>query len=135
MTRFRLYTENAQEGENVMCPVASQGNEKRHSINWLSMKELYNAIDKLFVPILCPAVFDAATRGKIPTPSELQQLLSMGDHRLDRLSLLLPVLPGLPVHTTQNVAPKLGLAKGSTGTVAGYQRIQYLSPCLFRNAQ
>ncbi len=40
---------------------------------------------------------------------------------LDRLALLLPVLPGLPVHITKNMAPKLGLANGSPGTVVGYQ--------------
>ncbi len=35
-----------QERENVICPLSSQGNTSRHSINWLSMKELYDAIDK-----------------------------------------------------------------------------------------
>ncbi len=72
-------------------------------------------------PILCPAVFNAATRGKTQTKSELEQLLSLGDHKLDRLSPLLPVLPGLPVNITQNTAPKLGRANGSTGTIVGYQ--------------
>ncbi len=33
----------------------------------------------------------------------------------------MPVLPGLPVHITQNIAPKLRLDNGSTGTIVGYQ--------------
>ncbi len=100
------------------------------------MKELHNAIDKQVAPILCPDMFNAATRGKTPTNSELEQLLSLGDHKLDKLSPLLPVLPGLPVHITQNIAPKLGLANGSTGTVVAinFQKIQHLRPCRFRNA-
>ncbi len=85
------------------------------------MKEIYNAIARQFAPILCPAMFNAATRGKTPTNSELEQLLSLVDHKLDRLSPLLPVLPGMPVHITQNTAPKLGLANGSIGTIVGYQ--------------
>ncbi len=96
-----------QEGENVMCSFITRRNNSRHSITCISMKELFNAMDKQFVSILCKAVINAATRGKIRTPSDLDQLLSMEDHKLDRLSPLLPVLPGFPVHITQNVAPNL----------------------------
>ncbi len=46
------------------------------------MQESYNAIDKTFVPILCPSGFNAAKRGNIPNPFELEQLLSMADHKL-----------------------------------------------------
>ncbi len=49
------------------------------------------------------------------TPSE------HGDYKLDILSPLAPVLPGVPVHITQNAAPKLWLGNGSTRTVVGYQ--------------
>ncbi len=73
-------------------------------------------LTKKCAPILFPAVFNAAKRGKKPTKSELEQLISLGDHKLDRQSPLLPVLPGLPVHISQNIASKLGLAIGSTGT-------------------
>ncbi len=113
--------ENVQEEENVIFPVACQGNNSRHSINWLSMKELLNATKRKSTPILCSPVFDGAIRGKRPTKSELEQLLGLGDHKLNRLSPLLPMLPGLPVHITQNIAPKIGLANGSTGTIVGYQ--------------
>ncbi len=40
---------------------------------------------------------------------------------VDRRSPLGSVPPGLSVHTTQNVAPKLGLANGCTGKVVGTQ--------------
>ncbi len=83
-----------------MCPLATQRNQNTH-YNWLSMKESYNATDKQFVPILCPAAFNAATRGKKPTLSGLYQLLSSEYHKLDTLSPLLPVHPGLPVQITQ----------------------------------
>ncbi len=70
---------------------------------------------------LRPAAFDGAIGGKRPMKSELEQLLGPGDHKPNRLSPLLPVLPGLPVHITQNIAPKLGVATGSTGTIVGCQ--------------
>ncbi len=95
-----------------MCPVASQGNSSRHSFYWLSIKELCKSIDKQFASILFSAVFNAAARGKKPINSELEQ------HKLD-ISML-QVIPGLPVHITKNIAPKLGLANGSTVTVIGY---------------
>ncbi len=47
---------------------------------------------------------------------------------------MLPVLPSLPVHITQNIAPKLGQAIGSTGTVGGYQfpKIKIFKPLSFQ---
>ncbi len=109
-----------QQENNVLFPVACQENYSRHSINWLRMKALFNAIGRKYSPMFCPAVFNAATKGKRPTKSELEQILSLGDHKLDRLSPLLPVLPGLAAHTTQNRAPKLSLANVSTTTIVGY---------------
>ncbi len=103
-----------------MSRLATQGNHSKHS-NYLNMKDIYNATDKQFVPILCPVAFNAATRELKPTLSDLEQLLSMEDHKLGRLSPLLPVRHGVPVHITQNTAPKLGVANGFTGTVVGYQ--------------
>ncbi len=52
------------QGGNVKVPVVCQGNNSRHSINWLSTEELSSATGKQFAPILCPAVFNAVTRGK-----------------------------------------------------------------------
>ncbi len=86
LSNVREELARVQEKGNVMCLVASQENTSRHSINWLSMKEPYNAIDRQSAPILCPAMFNAATRGNKRTISELEQLLSLGDHKLDRLS-------------------------------------------------
>ncbi len=68
-----------------------------------------------------PTSVQCGYKMKTPTKSELEQLFSLGDHKLDRQSPLLPVLPGLPVHIAQNIAPKLGLANVSTGTFVGYQ--------------
>lgn len=47
--------------------------------------------------------------------------MNLGDHKLDRQYPLLPVLRGFPVHITQNIASRLGLANGSTETTVGYQ--------------
>ncbi len=78
-------------------------------------------MEREYSPILCPSMLNAATREKTPTKSEQEQLLRLGDNKLDRLSQLLPVLPGLPLHITQNIASKLGLANGSTRTTVSYQ--------------
>ncbi len=56
--------------------------------------------------------FNAVLRGKRPTKSDLQQLLSLDDHKLDRLSQLSQEFFGLLVHITKNRAPKLGLGNG-----------------------
>ncbi len=110
-----------QKKKNVSISIACHADNSRHSINWLALKELFYSIIKTDIPILCPAVFHPATRGKRPSKYEINQLFSVGDHTLDRLSPLLPLLPGLPVSITQNISPKLGLANGSTGTIVGYQ--------------
>ncbi len=92
-----------QEGKNLVFPFACQGNNSRRCINWLSMKEILSAIGRKSPPITCPAVFHAPPKGKSPTKSYLEQLLSRRDHNLNRRSLSLPLLAGLQVHTTQNI--------------------------------
>lgn len=73
------------------------------------------------VPIICPASFNATKRGTKATLEQMTELLALGDNKLQRLSPLLPIFPGMPVYITQNISPKLGLANGSTGKIVGCQ--------------
>ena len=111
----------AQELGAIDFPIACQGNSSRHAINWIAIAELSRHTNTYCTPIICPALFEASKRGSKPTTNDVQQLLSLGDHELRRLTPLLPLFPGLPVHITQNISTKLGLANGSTGKIVGCQ--------------
>ncbi len=124
MTRSRLCMKKLYdqiERYNARFTIACQWNNSKKSFNWLTIKELFYAIERKSSVILRPAEFNAATREKIPTTSEQEQLMSLGESKLDRLSPLLAVLPCLSAYITQNIDPRLGLATGSTGTIVGNQ--------------
>ena len=110
-----------QEQGTIDFPIACEGNASRNSINWIALSEMARKSRTRELPIICPSIFSATKRGRVPTREEVAQLFSPGDHNLRRLPPLLPVFPGLPVNITQNITTKLGLANGSSGKIAGCQ--------------
>ena len=50
-----------------------------------------------------------------------KQILSLVDDSFRKFSSIVPLFPRPPVHTTQNISTRLGLANGSSGTVCSCQ--------------
>lgn len=100
---------------------AVQENVSRHFLDWIAFSEFSRVHTGNEMPILCLAEFKEARRSKKPSVRELEELLQLGDHKLERISPILPLGKGMSAYVTQNIATQLGVANGSFEIVVGVQ--------------
>lgn len=69
-------------------------------------------------PIVCVAEMSASRARRFPS-SDMKTLLQTLDNETNNLAALLPLLPGMPIRVTQNVAVELCIANGTEGSLVG----------------
>lgn len=109
----------ALELSQCTFPIAVHSNENRHAMNWIMLSE-YVKINNISPPILCIANFERSRKSAPLTPNQLDELLRLGDEKLDRLPPINALSVGVPVQITANIAVHLGVANGSLGTIVGF---------------
>lgn len=97
-------------------PLVVKGNELRHALNWQSVGSVSRSTG--ITPVVCVANMQPI-RGTPFTATEIKALLRTGDQKSYNLAALLPILPGMPIRITQNIAVKIGIANGTEGTLVG----------------
>lgn len=99
-------------------PLVVKGNELRHALNWQSVSSMGKSLG--MTPVVCVAKM-SPIRGAPFNSAEVRKLLTVGDQKTYNLAVLLPLLPGMPVRITQNIAVSLGIANGTDGILKGVQ--------------
>ncbi|CAF1382354.1 unnamed protein product [Rotaria sordida] len=94
------------------APILVFRNEVRTQINHKAA--IQNAAQLNCAPIVCVAQ-DTCKGKPIEDPILRKKLLELSDSKTEHLSGLLPLVPGMPVILTQNIAIELGLINGMKG--------------------
>lgn len=87
-------------------------NEIRTQLNHKSA--IHNAAQTGSTPMVCVAQ-DFCKGKPIEEPTLIKKLLELSDSKTEHLPSLLPLVPGMPVIITQNIAIELGLINGMNG--------------------
>ncbi|CAF1532305.1 unnamed protein product, partial [Rotaria sordida] len=87
-------------------------NEVRTQLN--NKAAIHKAAEMGQAPIVCVAQ-DTCKGKSIEDPTLVKKLLELSDSKTEHLPGLLPLVPGMPVILTQNVAIELGLINGMNG--------------------
>ncbi|CAF1647928.1 unnamed protein product, partial [Adineta ricciae] len=94
------------------APMLVFRNEIRTQLNHKSA--IHNAIQTGCDPMVCVAQ-DFCKGKPVEEPTLLKKLLELSDSKTEHLPGLLPLVPGMPVIITQNIAIELGLINGMNG--------------------
>lgn len=113
--RKALMPEYAKCKQGMTSMVVS-GNELRQALNWKSVALMAARLQRK--PIVCVAEMNASRARWFPSP-DIAMLLQTAENETNNLPALLPMLPGMPIGITQNVAVELCLANGTEGTLLG----------------
>lgn len=99
-------------------PFVVSGNELRQALNWKCVKSL----SQLFgiKPIVCCAEMKPAY-SRFFNGKDTDILLQTMDNQTANLPAQLPLLPGMPIRITQNLAVELCLANGTEGNLVGVE--------------
>ncbi|CAF1471696.1 unnamed protein product [Adineta ricciae] len=87
-------------------------NEIRTQLNHRSV--IHNAVQAGCNPMVC-VVQDFCKGKSVEEPALPKKLLELSDSKTEHLQGLLPLVPGMPVIITQNIAIELGLINGING--------------------
>ncbi|CAF4258879.1 unnamed protein product [Rotaria sp. Silwood2] len=94
------------------APILVFRNEVRTQLN--NKAVIHKAIEMGQRPMVCVA--QNTIKGKpIEDPTLIKKLLELSDSKTEHLPGLLPLVPGMPVILTQNIAIELGLINGMNG--------------------
>ncbi|CAF1406501.1 unnamed protein product [Rotaria sordida] len=94
------------------APILVFRNEVRTQLN--NKAAIHKAAEMGQAPIVCVAQ-DTCKGKSIEDPTLVKKLLELSDSKTEHLPGLLPLVPGMPVILTQNVAIELGLINGMNG--------------------
>ncbi|CAF3984286.1 unnamed protein product [Rotaria sordida] len=94
------------------APILVFRNEVRTQINHKAA--IQNAAQLNCAPIVCVAQDTCKGKG-IEDPILIKKLLELSDSKTEHLPGLLPLVPGMPVILTQNIAIEMGLINGMNG--------------------
>ncbi|CAF4989283.1 unnamed protein product, partial [Rotaria sp. Silwood1] len=94
------------------APILVFRNEVRTQLN--NKAVIYKAIEMGQRLIVCVAQ-DTIKGKQIEDPTLIKKLLELSDSKTEHLPGLLPLVPGMPVILTQNIAIELGLINGMNG--------------------
>ncbi len=87
-------------------------NEVRTQLNHRAA--IHNAAQLGRVPMVCVAE-DTCKGQSIEDSTLIKKLMELSDSKTEHLPSLLPLIPGMPVILTQNIAIELGLINGTNG--------------------
>ncbi|CAF3596910.1 unnamed protein product [Rotaria sp. Silwood1] len=110
------------------APILVFRNEVRTQINHKAA--IQNAAQLNCAPIVCVAQ-DTCKGKPIEDPILIKKLLELSDSKTEHLSGLLPLVPGMPVILTQNIAIELGLINGMNGI---FRQLVYQADSVSTNA-
>ncbi|CAF3688147.1 unnamed protein product [Rotaria sp. Silwood1] len=97
---------------NCVAPILVFRNEVRTQLNHKAVSHKAEQIGQ--APIVCVAQ-DACKGKPIEDRALIKKLLELSDSKTEHLPGLLPLVPGMPVILTQNIAIELGLINGVNG--------------------
>ena len=91
-------------------------NELRFALNWAAVCPVSKQHG--FFPIVCVAEVNPSKCGSY-SKKDMYKLVNSSENQTGNLPVLLPLIPGMPIRITQNVAVDLGIANGTNGTLLG----------------
>lgn len=107
----------ARNGD-VHVPMVVRGNELRVSLNWQCIHSLSRRMG--IKPVVNVANIRTSDNDLL-SRNDLSILFQASDTQTSNLATLLPMIPGMPVRITQNVAVELSIANGTEGTLLGVE--------------
>ncbi|CAF4426377.1 unnamed protein product [Rotaria sp. Silwood2] len=94
------------------APILVFRNEVRTQLN--QKAAIHKAVQLGYAPMVCVAQ-DTCKGKQIEDQTLIKKLLELSDSKTEHLPGLLPLIPGMPVILTQNIAIELGLINGTNG--------------------
>lgn len=101
---------------NGIATTVVSGNELRQALNWKSIKKMATNLGVL--PVVWVAEMKPSHTERFLS-RDLDVLMRAVDTETNNLASILPMLPGMPVRMTQNVALELCMENGTDGVLAG----------------
>lgn len=101
-----------------LTPMVVGGNDLRMALNWKSVGKMRKELG--LKRIVCAAEM-VPSKTHYFSCHDMGILLQSPDNHTSNLPALLPLLPGMPVRITQNIAVEICIANGTEGTLLGVQ--------------
>ncbi|CAF4474821.1 unnamed protein product, partial [Rotaria sp. Silwood2] len=111
-TDFSLPVKNNSPSSSFQAPILVFRNEVRTQLNHKAVSHKAEQMGQ--APIVCVAQ-DTCKGKPIEDRALIKKLLELSDSKTEHLPGLLPLVPGMPVILTQNIAIELGLINGVNG--------------------
>lgn len=105
-----------KDRESGSVPLVVRGTELRVALNW----ECIGAIAKRtgIRPVVVAASITSGAN-ELLSKRDMTLLFDTSGNQTNNLTVLLPLMVGMPVRITQNIAVELGVANGTEGTLLG----------------